>query len=200
MLPELILASTSKYRKTLVEKLGLEFRALAPLVDEEALKRPDLSPRTLAEFLARAKAESLGAVHPEAVVIGGDQLVALGDEILNKPRDEEDAFHQLRRMSGRSFDLVTAIGLAHRGSWTPCTHLTRFHVRELSDLQILRYLARDKPFDCAGSFRFEDTGITLFRSVESTDPLVSMGIPLMALIELLEPYGYVIPGPASAKL
>lgn len=191
--PSLILASTSKYRAALLAKLGLEFRLEAPRIDEDSLKRPDLDPRALAEYLARAKAESVGELFPDAVVIGGDQLLGLDGEVIGKPRDPEDAFRQLRCLSGRRFELVTAIGLAHRGRWTPATQITTFHVRDLSDGQIRRYLERDRPYDCAGSFRLEDHGLTLFKSVEGNDPLASMGIPLTALIALLEPLGYVTP-------
>jgi len=196
-LRELILASTSKYRRELMAKLGLNFRCEAPLCDEEALRRPDMPPRALAEYLAQAKAESLQAKFPDAVIVGGDQLVALGTEVLNKPKDTDEAFRQLRKVSGKSFELVTAIGLLVEGRWIASTHLTRFTVRELSDLQIRRYLEIDKPYDCAGSFRLEDRGILLFSSVETTDPLASMGIPLTSLISLLAPLGYVIPGPGK---
>ncbi len=193
----LVLASTSKYRRLLVEKLRIPFEAVAPGVDEDRLKSgcPDLKGRELAVFLAEAKIRSLESAYPDACIVGGDQLVAFEGRVLGKPRDEADAFAQIRAYSGKRFELVTAMGALCGGRYESRLHLSRYKARELSDAQIRRYLEVDRPYDCAGSFRFEDHGILLFESVETSDPLANMGLSLISLVSLLEGFGFEIPGP-----
>jgi septum formation protein len=181
---DLILASTSRYRAELLRRLTDGFRQVAPGVDET--REHGERPKHLAERLALAKARAVGMRHPGCVVIGSDQVAALGDETLGKPGSIERARQQLLACSGHEVIFYTALalidadGLAHTA-----TDLTRVRFRELDDAEIARYLARDMPLDCAGSFKVEGLGISLFDSVSSEDPTALIGLPLLALCRLL---------------
>lgn len=193
---DLLLASTSRYRRELLERLGVPFRVAAPACDEEALKtsyRPEPPPRELAERLALAKAESLRDAEPSATILGGDQVAVVEGEILSKPGTWAGACEQLERLSGRSHELITAIAVLHRGRVLQHTDVTRLTMRSLSRSQIERYVDADKPLDCAGSYIIERRGVTLFSAIESSDPSAITGMPLMALTAMLTSVGYVIP-------
>lgn len=192
---ELILASTSPYRRTLVERLGVPFRCVTPPVDEPALKAGwhDASPRELAERLAMAKAASVASTTPDAAVIGGDQLVALDGSILGKPGTIDRAVAQLRAMSGRSHELITAIVVRHGTRIYAHTDVTRLTLRKLTLLEIDRYLEADRPLDCAGSYKLEARGILLFERIESEDHSAITGVPLIALTTILRAIGFAIP-------
>lgn len=198
-LPELILASTSRYRRDLLARLGLPFVCESPGVDEDAAKALGLSPLELARHLAQAKAQAVLAqrfaagVERPAVVIGGDQLVALDDAVLGKPGTAKAAVAQLERMAGRSHELITAICVAGPEQAAVHTDITHLHVRALSRPEIERYVAADEPLDCAGSYKIEGRGIALFDAVESADQTAIMGLPLIALARILRRFGYAIP-------
>lgn len=189
----IVLASTSRYRRALLERLGLAFTAAAPDCDEEALKDPALAPQALAEHLAEAKARSLAARHPAAVIIGSDQLADLDGEILGKPGSREAAIAQLQRMSGRSHRLITAMALWEQGRLHRHTDVTVLHMRRLERAELERYVDADEPLDCAGSYKLERQGIALFERIDSADHSAITGLPLIALCSLLRSLGVGIP-------
>lgn len=192
--PKLVLASTSVYRRALLERLGVAFTAVAPSCDEEALKDPALSPAALAAHLAREKARSVAASWPEAFVLGSDQLVEVDGEILGKPGTAEAALGQLMRLSGRAHRLVTAFALVRSDGWLS-EHLDvhTLHMRALSRTELERYVASDRPLDCAGSYKIEAAGIALFERIEGADFTAITGLPLMALTSLLRELGFAVP-------
>ncbi len=175
----LILASTSPYRRLLLERLRLPFTAEAPGVEEAAL--PGEEPGTLALRLARAKAAAVSRRHPGAVVIGSDQVAECRGRVLGKPGGPERAREQLALASGTTVVFHTAVALAHADGETVDMHtdLTRVRFRRLDAREIERYVALDEPYDCAGSFRSEGLGVALFEAVESEDPTGLVGLPLV---------------------
>jgi septum formation protein len=189
----IVLASTSPYRRALLERLGLAFSAQAPDCDEEALKDPRLRPQELAEHLAAAKARSLVGQHPQAIIIGSDQLVDLDGEILGKPGSASAAVAQLERMSGRSHRLITAMALYQGDRLHRHTDITVLHMRCLQRAELERSVAADAPLDCAGSYKLERQGIALFERIESADHSAITGLPLIALCSLLRSLGVAIP-------
>ena len=192
---ELILASTSPYRRTLMERLGVSFRCVAPPVDEEKLKADlgNLPPRKLAEALATAKAAAVAKIEPDAVVIGADQLVSLDDLIFGKPGTVEIAAGQLSTMAGRTHKLITALCvIAPHGEWHH-TNVTLMLMRTLSYEEIARYVAFERPVDCAGGYKLESRGIALFERIETDDQTAIIGLPLMALTSILRSLGLPIP-------
>jgi septum formation protein len=192
---DLILASTSVYRQELVARLGQPFRCVAPGIDEEVVKRTlgEIEPRELAERLAMAKAESLARVEPGATVIGGDQLVACDGRILGKPGTVERAVAQLQELSGRTHELITALVVIHEGKVDAHTDVAMMTLRPLTPDQTFRYVVADRPLDCAGSYKLEARGITLFERIESADHSAIVGIPLIALTTILGKIGYPTP-------
>lgn len=190
----LVLASTSPYRRVLIERLGIEFEAEAPHCDEEALKRPELSPRELALMLAREKALSLSSSHAGAYVLGSDQLVDLDGKVLGKPHTIEGAIAQLQSMRGRSHQLVTAMALVTpSGEVEEHLDVHTLTMRDLSDDSLVRYVKRERPLDCAGSYKIESGGIALFERIEGADFTAITGLPLMALTGMLRTHGFVVP-------
>ncbi len=190
----LILASTSRYRKALLERLGLPFTALAPACDEEALKDPTWSPQETAERLALAKARSLVAAHPGATIIGSDQVCALGREILHKPGTPERAVDHLSRLAGTTHELITAlVVIGPNGAVRSHTDITRLTMRPLDRPALERYVAADHPVDCAGAYKLELRGITLFSTITSADQTAIVGLPLMALTGILAEFDHAIP-------
>ena len=192
---DLILASTSPYRKALVERLGVPFRRVDPMLDESALKSKmgKTSPQALAESLAMAKAGAVTARFPESAVIGGDQVVAFDGQILGKPGSDERAVAQLWSMSGRSHELITAMVVIAPGRTFPTTDVATLRLRRLSLEAIRRYVEADHPSDCAGSYKLEARGITLFDRIEADDHSAITGIPLIALTSILIELGFEIP-------
>jgi septum formation protein len=192
--PTLILASTSSYRRELLSRLALPFRVEAPRCDEEALKQPALAPGALAACLAREKACGVAALDPEAHVLGSDQLVDLDGEILGKPGSLAGAAAQLARLSGRSHRLITAVALAcPDGSLHEHLDVTTLHMRALRSDEIARYVAADQPSDCAGSYKIERLGISLFEQIECRDFTAITGLPLLAVAALLRRQGFALP-------
>ena len=187
--PLLILASTSRYRRELLERLRLPFDVVSPEVDETAL--PGEAPAPLAERLALAKAHAVAAMHPGAVVIGSDQVCALDGQALGKPGDHDRATRQLRLLSGQAAVFHTAVSVvqASTGFEQSALAAVRVRFRELSDQDIDRYLHLDQPYDCAGSAKCETLGITLLEAIESDDPTALIGLPLIHTARLLRRAG-----------
>ena len=191
--PRLILASTSRYRRTLLERFGVPFEAYPPGVDESA--RSGELPVDRARRLALAKAEAVAARFPDALVIGSDQVAAAGDGVLDKPGNAANARAQLERLSGASARFYTACTLLCRDTHLQVAHLdtTSVRVRILTAAEIGRYVEREQPYDCAGGFKAEGLGITLFESIESVDPTALIGLPLIWLAGALRGAGYPLP-------
>jgi MAF protein len=185
----LILGSTSPYRRALLERLGLPFTVAAPGVDE--FPRPGEPPHGLAARLAGHKAEAVARLHPTAWVIGSDQVAALDDEVLSKPGNVDTACQQLAKCSGRMVTFYTAVRLLQFGTGRQESHVdtTRVKFRVLEDAEIVRYVERDQPLDCAGSFRSEGLGIALFERLETDDPTALVGLPLIWLSAALRHAG-----------
>jgi septum formation protein len=192
-MPPLILASTSRYRRALLERLGLPFTQQAPDCDEDALKAAGLSPEALAVELAARKAGSIATGRPDSVVIGSDQLVALDDAVLGKPGSVEAAVAQLERMCGREHLLLTAVCVRQGGRcWQHCDQTT-LRMRSLDQATLRRYVERDQPLDCAGAYKLEAGGIALFERIDSADHSAITGLPLIWLSGLLRQLGYQLP-------
>lgn len=189
----LILASTSSYRRALLARLGLPFDVAAPGVDETPLARE--SPPALALRLAAAKADAVAHAHPEAVVIGSDQVAALGEATLGKPGTRDRAISQLRASRGHEVVFHTAMRVAQQASGrrSDWVDVTRVRFRDLADDEIERYLDAERPYDCAGSFKCEGLGACLFESIDNRDPTALIGLPLIALARTLREFGYALP-------
>lgn len=191
--PSIILASTSKYRRELLQRLIPQFECRAPGVDEDSFRAPGVLPQTLAGILATAKAEAVSASNPDAIVIGSDQLVDLDGEILGKPGSEDGAVQQLMEMSGRSHRLITAVCVVSPDVQYDVVHFTTLTMRSLSEAEIRRYVNHDQPLDCAGSYKIESLGISLFERIETTDFTSIMGLPLISLSRHLRSLGISVP-------
>jgi septum formation protein len=189
----LILASTSAYRRMLLERFGLPFETVRPEVAEPHIAGENPSERALR--LAVAKAEAVAARHPGAVVIGSDQVAAAGQKILDKPGDEATCRSQLASLSGTDARFYTGCAVIGPSGSVRLMHLdtTTVFFRSLTAKEIERYVEREKPFDCAGGFKVEALGITLFESVESKDPTALIGLPLIWLACALRRAGYSLP-------
>jgi septum formation protein len=184
---DLVLASTSRYRGALLARLKPRFLQEPPQVDETA--RADETPVALAARLAQAKARNVASIHEEAIILGSDQVADCDGCILGKPESFERAFEQLRASAGNIVLFHTALCVIDRRTNTArefaAVDTTRVVFRPLSDAQITRYLEAEKPYDCAGSFKCEGLGISLFERIESSDPTALIGLPLIALCRLL---------------
>ncbi|WP_404300105.1 Maf family protein [Alicycliphilus denitrificans] len=189
----LVLGSTSRYRRELLARLGLPFEVAAPAADETPL--PGEDPRTLALRLALAKARAVAAQHPDAVVIGSDQVADLDGQPLGKPGNHERATAQLRRMSGQTVIFQTAVAVVCQAAGFEQVDLApvRVRFRELSDAEIERYLRSEQPYDCAGSAKSEGLGIALLDAIDSDDPTALIGLPLIRTCRMLRAAGLVLP-------
>ncbi len=189
----LILASTSRYRRELLGRLGLPFLTESPGVDESA--GHDASPAARAARLARAKAHAIAQRYPGALVIGSDQVAALGDSVLDKPGNADRCRAQLATLAGQTaifYTACTLVGL-EAGVERSHTDITRVVARALTPHEINRYVEREQPFDCAGGFKVEGLGISLFERVESQDPTALVGLPLIWLAGALRGAGLAVP-------
>jgi septum formation protein len=189
MRPPLILASTSRYRRELLERLRLPFDVVSPQVDETP--REGEAPAALAARLAVAKAAAVAALHPQAVVIGSDQVAELDGVAIGKPGTHERAVAQLRAMSGRSvvFHTAVAVRCAASGFADVAAAPVTVRFRQLADDEIEHYLRIEQPYDCAGSAKCETLGITLLEAIESDDPTALVGLPLIRTSALLRAAG-----------
>lgn len=189
----LILASSSPYRRTLMERLRLPFRCQSPGLDESRLAGE--SPLDLVERLARGKALAVAKNYPDSLVIGADQVAVVNGRILTKPGGRERAVQQLRLMSGQVAQFLTCVCLynSHTRNQQRDTVTVQVEFRQLTDAEIERYLDVDKPYDCAGSFKSEAGGITLAHRISCDDSTALLGLPLLSLQKMLRNEGYQLP-------
>jgi septum formation protein len=187
---ELILASTSPYRQEQLKDFGLQFRSVAPLVDEDALKaalpKKSRTGKKICVYLAQEKARSVAALHPSACVLGADQLVELNGHILGKPKTREGALAMLTKMQGRTHNLITSLVLITPKKTLRETVVVKIKMRRLSRNEILEYIYRDNPLDCAGSYKFEKSGLSLIEKMNVSDPSALIGLPLISLVRLFK--------------
>ncbi|WP_375591854.1 Maf family nucleotide pyrophosphatase [Chitiniphilus eburneus] len=190
--PSLVLASTSPYRRELLARLGLPFDVAAPDVDETPL--PGESAAATSLRLAVAKAQALAARYPAALLIGSDQVALLDGEQLGKPGTHERAVTQLRAMRGRRIDFHTAVALHNSASGVTHTHvdITGVTMRDYTDAEIEAYLRREQPYDCAGSAKTEGLGTVMIAALENRDPAAIVGLPLIALCDMLRAEGVAL--------
>lgn len=184
-MPQLVLASTSVYRRELLSRLQIPFSVVSPVVDETSL--PGELPEQTAQRLALAKAQAVAAGFPDALIIGSDQVAVLNETVLGKPYTHENALRQLSRMRGSSVVFHTALCLLNSRSGRIQSRLvaTTVKFRNLSDAQIERYLVREQPYHCAGSAKAEGLGIALIEKITGDDPNALIGLPLIALVDML---------------
>lgn len=185
----LVLASTSPFRKSLLEKLGVPFITAAPEVDESA--QLDESATDLVMRLAAAKAQALAETYPDHLIIGSDQVCVIDGKITGKPHTATNAHQQLRQASGHSVIFYTGLAVYDSGSQQLQVICEPFNVdfRPLTEEEIVSYVAKEQPLNCAGSFKSEGLGITLFDRLSGRDPNTLIGLPLIALGEMLRAAG-----------
>jgi septum formation protein len=184
--PELILATTSRYRLALLDRLGIVYRSVAHKLDERTAQPEGASPEEVACALARGKVESVAAEFPGCLVLGSDQVVSFGDELLHKPETEENADKQLERLSGKKHRLLTAVALRKPdGTWEESLDVHEMFMRPLSEPQLRAYVERERPLDCAGSYKIEGLGIALFESIKGDDYTGIIGLPLTDIVGML---------------
>ncbi len=190
--PPLILASTSPFRRELLQRLGIDFSTAAPDIDESA--HPGEKPSELVRRLSEAKARAIGASR-QGLIIGSDQVATTGDDILGKPGSHEKAVEQLKYLSGKSVCFYTGLCLLNTETDTARVEVVPYTVlfRRLDDSQIENYLRADEPYNCAGSFKSEGLGITLFERMEGDDPSALIGLPLIQLTTMLREAGITLP-------
>ncbi|MGD8546445.1 MAG: nucleoside triphosphate pyrophosphatase [Thiohalophilus sp.] len=186
---QLVLASTSPFRKAILEKLGIPFETASPSVDETPL--PDETAAGLVQRLSEAKARAVATQFPDALIIGSDQVAVIDDQILGKPGTHDKAIEQLRNASGKTVTFLTGLCLYNSASGQSQSEVIPFrvHFRNLNESQIENYLRREQPYNCAGSFKSEGLGIALFEKLEGDDPNTLIGLPLINLIRMLEKEG-----------
>lgn len=194
----LLLASTSRFRAQQLKRLAIDFAQVAPDVDENEAKHAALSPKELSRALAQKKAEAVLQKHPVNLVIGGDQVCALGDQVLNKPGSHEKAVAQLLKMQGKPHQLFTSIcikGFGLNGVYIDevYTNTATLHMKPLSYEQAIRYVKAENPIDCCGSYMLEHKGIALFDKIECDDHTAIIGMPLMFIAKVLDKAGYQVP-------
>ena len=182
----LILASTSPFRKEILNKLGISFETMSPEVDETASS--DETPQQLVERLSIAKAKAVADKVKDALVIGSDQVSVINNEIIGKPHTYENAVKQLKNASGKTVTFYTGLCLYNSTTQQYQSEVIPFDVvfRDLNDQLIENYLRKEEPYNCAGSFKSEALGIILFEKLEGDDPNTLMGLPLIRLIKMLE--------------
>jgi len=189
MAPQLILASSSPFRRELLSRLGIPFLTLSPDIDESP--HPGETPTDLVQRLASDKAKKIAADQHHALVIGSDQIAVHDGEIVGKPRDHEHAMEQLRSASGKSITLHTGLALVNTASGRLQVDDIPYTVqfRHLDEQQICRYLAKEKPYACSGSLRADGLGIALLQRFEGDDPNALIGLPLIRLVDMLQQEG-----------
>ena len=189
---KLVLATESQYKKNILKRLQIDFSSDAPDIDETPLLGE--SAKALTKRLAMAKATVVALRHPDKIVISTDQSASIFGEILEKPKEETKALKMLKMLSGQKVTFFTTVGFSAPGQATKLhTEEVVVRIRQLEEAEILRYLARDQPLDCVGSFKVESIGVGLFHSVESRDPTALEGLPLISLCQYLRDHGFKIP-------
>jgi septum formation protein len=190
---KIILGSTSPFRRELLQRLGLGFEVDAPNIDETM--HTGEQPEAFVQRLAVEKAQAVAARHMDSLVIGSDQVACIGQNILGKPGTRDKAIAQLSEASGKRVSFYTGLCLLNSANGNMQVVCEPFHVyfRELSRTQIERYLDAEEPYNCAGSFKSEGLGISLFERMEGDDPNALIGLPLIRLISMLHQEGIVVP-------
>lgn len=190
----ILLASSSRYRRELLARLLPSFDSVSPDLDEHAFHHLEPTPVDLAQRLAKEKALAVFRRFPKTIVIGSDQLVDLNGAVLGKPGTVTAAVDQLLSMSGKTHRLLTAVCIvAPENPLTSIMNETRLTMRHLTADEALRYVERDQPLDCAGSYKIESLGISLFESIETEDFTAIMGLPLIQVSQSLRKLGVAIP-------
>lgn len=189
----IVLGSSSVFRRQLLEKLLEQFDTCSPDIDESPL--PGEDPAQLVQRLALQKAEAVAKAHPDALIIASDQVSVLDGRINGKPGNYENAFRQLKSSSGKQVSFFTSLCLydATTAKYQLDVEPVQVYFRELSDTQIERYLKKETPYNCAGGFKSEGFGITLFSRLEGRDPNTLIGLPLIRLVEMLAAAGVQLP-------
>lgn len=189
----IVLASSSIYRRGLLDRFLGEYEAVSPNVDES--DDGTEMPEHLAARLAREKAEAVSSTHRDSLIIGADQVAVLDDQVLGKPGDHQKAIEQLLAVSGKSLQFLTAVCVLDPAGRTRHEYIDRTAVRfRQFDLRLAEtYLRHDEPYDCAGSFKIEGAGSVLFESVQTDDPTALIGLPMIWLAETLRKLGYLLP-------
>lgn len=185
MLP-LVLASSSPFRRQILDKLNLDYECHSPNIDESPLNNEEAI--HLVERLAIAKARAVADTYPNALIIGSDQVAVIEDKIVGKPHTHDKAVQQLKTASGSAVTFYTGLALYNSSTGNVQSEVVPFsvHFRELTDLMIENYLKAEEPYNCAGSFKSEGMGIALFEKLEGDDPNTLIGMPLIRLIRMLE--------------
>lgn len=191
--PPIVLASSSSYRRELLTRLQLPFTCHSPEIDESPL--PHETAHALVQRLALSKARTLAEQYPQHIIIGSDQVAVLDGRIIGKPGHAEGATQQLNAASGRSLVFLTGLAVIDTRTDTEQVDLVPFtvHFRTLNPAQIQRYIALEQPFDCAGSFKSEGLGVSLFRATEGSDTTSLVGLPLIRLCDMLNACGIALP-------
>lgn len=189
----LILASTSPYRHELLSRFGLPFECVAPNVNEQEVANTVSKPHELAVTLALRKAHAVSQRFPEAVVVGSDQVVDLDGSVLGKPGTTDSAEAQLLMLCGKQHRLQTAVAVVRKSETCHFLNTTTLWMRPLTRDEVRRYVAQDRPLDCAGSYKIERAGIALFERIDCDDFTAIMGLPLLQLAVHLRTLGYEIP-------
>ncbi len=191
--PPLILASSSRYRRGLLDRFLDEYETVSPDIDES--NKDGLDPESLARHLARKKAEAVSANARQALIIGADQLAVLEDQVLGKPGNHQQAVEQLMAASGKAIRFLTAVCILDPVSRTRYEHTdtTTVRFREYDRRLAESYLRHDEPYDCAGSFKLEGAGFVLFKSVDTDDPTALIGLPMIWVADRLLQLGYLLP-------
>jgi len=189
----LILGSTSPFRAEILQKLCISFDTAAPDIIESPLANE--SPSELVERLSVCKAKKVAETHPAALIVGSDQVACVDQQILGKPHTHENAIEQLRFLSGKIVSFHTGLCLfnSESGNTQSTVEVFKVYFRALTDDQIERYLRNEQPYNCAGSFKSEALGISLFKKLEGDDPNTLIGLPLIRLVEFLSNEGLQVP-------
>ena len=191
--PELILASQSSYRKELLDRLHLPFKQVASNVDEDGEKQKGLKPLVLAKALAFKKAQSVLMQFPNAIVIGSDQVATLDGQVLGKPGSPEKALNQLSQLSGKTHSLITSVCVMSLERSVEFQNITNLSMKVLAKGRLENYISIDQPFDCAGSYKIEGLGISLFEKIDTTAFTSIIGLPLIQLTQALEQFDIQVP-------
>lgn len=191
---KILLASQSRYRRELLDRLNITYAVASPTVDEELLKKnATVSLLDLPLYLAQKKAESLCDQNVNGITIGCDQMAILNNQVLHKPGTAEKALQQLLDLQNQTHVLITAMAIHFKGQWFHHTDITRLTMAALDKSQLERYIQADQPLDCAGSYKIEKQGIALFDRIETEDFTAITGLPLLALSRTLKKLGVKIP-------
>lgn len=186
---QLILGSSSQFRQNQLKQLDLEFSCVSPNIDEDAIKNEGLSPLEVSRELSLQKAQEVLKTHPEAIIIGGDQVLNFNGEIFNKPETIENAISHLKKLRGNTHELITSIAVISKEKEVIKTVISKMTMKDLTDTQIERYVKTDEPLWSCGAYKLETQGIALFDKVECPDHSSIIGLPLISLAKILPEFG-----------